>query len=54
MKKIKEKGLGILISQFLLLDHSLKLFLVGPPNCTYTLLHLKFNFYKINFIKSCS
>jgi hypothetical protein len=35
MKKFK-KGLGVLFGQFLFLDHSLKLFLMGPPNCTCT------------------
>ncbi len=35
-EKTKEKGPCILFGQFLFLDHFLKLFLVGPPNCTYT------------------
>jgi hypothetical protein len=37
MKEIKEKDPWILFGQFLFLDHSLKLFLVGPPNYIYTL-----------------
>jgi hypothetical protein len=37
MKKIQEKGLGILFGQFLFFDYPLRWFLVGPPNHTFTL-----------------
>jgi hypothetical protein len=37
MKMFFKKGPGILFGQLLFFAHSLKLFLVGPPNCAYTL-----------------
>jgi hypothetical protein len=36
MKTFKEKGLEILFGRFLFLDCPLKVFLVGPPNHTFT------------------
>jgi hypothetical protein len=37
MKKIQQKGLGILFGQFWFLDCPLRWLLVGPPNHTFAL-----------------